>query len=343
MSQNHLRFPSNFDGTMMSMCLHQPGQQLKATRIPIPELKDGELLIRVKACGVCRTDLHIVDGELKPRHWPLVIGHEVVGEVVCVGKHSQSFSNGDRVGVPWLAHTCGRCAYCADDHENLCDRPEFTGYDRDGGYAEYLAADARYCFKIPAQYDDAHAAPLLCAGLIGYRAYSMVADCHRLGLYGFGAAAHIVAQIAVRQGKKVYAFTRPEDTHSQKFALSLGATWAGGANLKPPAKLDAAIIFAPAGELVPQALATTRKGATVVCAGIHMSEIPAFPYSLLWGERTLRSVANLTRADGEAFFRLAEQIPLAVSVTQYALKDANQALNDLRAGKLNGAAVLVPD
>ena len=334
---------SSFDGTMLAMCMHLPGQPLQPTRIPIPPLKDGELLIRVKACGVCRTDLHILDGDLTERHLPLVMGHEVVGEVVCVGSHSHSFSNGDRVGVPWLGHTCQRCGYCIDQRENLCDRPEFTGYDRDGGYAEYIAADARFCFRIPDRYDDVHAAPLLCAGLIGYRAYSMVKDCNRLGLYGFGAAAHIVAQIAAHQGKKVYAYTRPGDTRSQKFARSMGAVWAGGTDQKSPVKLDAAIIFAPAGELVPQALASTRKGATVVCAGIHMSDIPSFPYALLWGERSVRSVANLTRADGEAFFKLAEKIPLKINATVYALRDANQALGDLRSGKLNGAAVLVPD
>lgn len=334
---------SRFDGTMLAMRMLHPKQPLKAMRIPIPPLKDGELLIRIKACGVCRTDLHILDGELTERHLPLVLGHEVVGEVVCVGSGSHSFCNGDRVGVPWLGHTCGRCSYCANGDENLCDHPEFTGYDRDGGYAEYIAADARYCFKIPDQYDDLHAAPLMCGGLIGYRAYSMVADCERLGLYGFGAAAHIVAQIAVSQGKKVYAFTREDDIRTQKFALSLGATWAGGSNLKPPQQLDAAIIFAPAGELVPQALATTRKGATVICAGIHMSDIPRFPYSLLWGERSIHSVANLTRADGEAFFKIAEQIPLKISATRYALQDANLALDDLRAGRLEGAAVLMPD
>ena len=331
------------DGTMLAMRMDAVGQALSLSRMPIPLPGDGELLIRVTACGVCRTDLHIADGELPLHRSPLILGHEVVGKVVLAGKRVQQFSSGNRVGVPWLGSTCGHCPYCNEQHENLCDSPSFTGYDRDGGYAEYIVADANYCFRMPDSYDDLHAAPLLCAGLIGYRAYAMTGAGQHLGLYGFGAAAHIVAQIAVQQGKQVYAFTRPGDLRSQEFARSLGAVWAGDANVAPPGKLDAAIIFASSGELIPQALAATRKGATVVCAGIHMSDVPRFPYSLLWGERCVRSVANLTRADGEAFFALAEQVPLHIHVVPYAMKDANQALNDLRAGAFDGAAVLVPD
>jgi len=334
---------AGFDGTMMALAIQRIHGGLQAVRVPIPPLKKGELLIRVTACGVCRTDLHILDGDLPAHKLPLIPGHEVVGEVVCLGDTGNQFSNGDRVGVPWLGRSCGHCHYCATGQENLCNHPEFTGYDRDGGYAEYIAAEAKYCFRIPDSYDDVHAAPLLCAGLIGYRAYSEVKDCSHLGLYGFGAAAHIVTQIARHQGKKVYAFTRPGDRRSQQFALTMGASWAGDSDARPPVRLDAAIIFAPVGELVPLALAASCKGASIVCAGIHMSAIPSFPYDLLWGERRICSVANLTRADGTAFFALAAQIPLKVSATCYAMKDANQALDDLRAGKLDGAAVLVPD
>jgi len=336
-------FPSAFDGMMTAMCLHRPHDVLQATRIPIPELKKGEILIRVKACGVCRTDLHILDGDLALHKSPLVLGHEVVGEVVCVGDCGEKFSNGDRVGVPWLGKTCGHCGQCKALRENLCDRPEFTGYDRDGGFAEYIAADAGYCFRIPAGYDDMHAAPLLCAGLIGYRAYRMTGQARRIGLYGFGAAAHIITQIARHQGKHIYALTRPGDRQAQEFALSMGAVWAGDSDVKPPVSLDAAIIFASDGALVPLALAATGKGATTVCAGIHMSDIPGFPYELLWGERSLVSVANLTRADGDAFFRLAGEIALETHVTGYPLKDAGNALDDLRSGRISGAAVLVPD
>jgi propanol-preferring alcohol dehydrogenase len=332
-----------FDGMMTAMCMHRPNEPLRLSRVPIPEIKDGQLLIRVRACGVCRTDLHILDAELPIHKTPLIPGHEVVGEVVNVGTQSHLFSYGDRVGIAWLGKTCGHCAYCLSKHENLCDKPQFTGYDNDGGYAEYVAADATYCFQIPGQYDDIHAAPLLCAGLIGYRAYTMIIGAQRIGLYGFGAAAHIIAQIAIQQGKEVYAFTRPGDTPSQDFARSLGATWAGDSNQLPPAKLDAAIIFAASGELVPLALAATRKGASVVCAGIYMSDIPGFSYSLLWGERSVRSVANLTRADGAAFFASVKQYPVQINVVRYALTDANQALNDLRAGAFDGVAVLVPD
>lgn len=343
MAQNIGNSKTAFDSMMMAMCMLRPKAPLQQVRLPIPAIKSSELLIRVKACGVCRTDLHILDGELPMHKTPLILGHEVVGQVVSVGSQVRRFAYGDRVGVPWLGRTCNHCGYCLEKHENLCDNPEFTGYDRDGGYAEYIAADAHYCFHIPDQYDDVHAAPLLCAGLIGYRAYAMTVDARRIGLYGFGAASHIVAQIAVQQGRQVYAFTRPGDDSSQKFARQLGAIWAGDSNVVPLVKLDAAIIFAPSGDLIPQALAATRKGAPVICAGIHMSDIPGFPYSLLWGERCVRSVANLTRDDGTAFFALAKKIPIHVNVNQYALSDANTALEDLRSGAFDGAAVLVPD
>ncbi|QDZ30506.1 zinc-dependent alcohol dehydrogenase family protein [Noviherbaspirillum sp. UKPF54] len=327
---------------MRAMLLDHPHAPLRAARVPIPVPGADEVLIRVGACGVCRTDLHIADGELPPHKSPLIMGHEVVGTVVAAGERVRRFSIGDRVGVPWLGGTCRHCAYCAAQHENLCDTPQFTGYDRDGGYAEYAAADARYCFALPSRYDDIHAAPLLCAGLIGYRAYAMAGDARRLGLYGFGAAAHIIAQVACRQGREIYAFTRPGDTRSQQFARSLGAVWAGDSTAMPPQPLDAAIIFAPLGALVPAALAATRKGATVVCAGIHMSDIPSFPYALLWGERSVRSVANLTRADGDAFFSLAQEIDIQTAPVAYPLEEANRALAELRAGQFDGAAVLLP-
>lgn len=332
-----------FDGKMTALTLHHQGEPLRVERIPVPPVNEDQILIRVKACGVCRTDLHILDGDLPMHRAPLILGHEVVGEVVNVGSQVTQFSYKDRVGVPWLSRACGRCEYCLEGRENLCDQPRFTGYDRDGGYAEYVAADANFCFLIPDQYDDAHAAPLLCAGLIGYRGYAMTSGARRLGLYGFGAAAHIVAQIALHQDKQVYAFTRPGDLRTQYFARALGVTWAGDSDRLPPARLDAAIIFASAGELVPLALSATRKGATVVCAGIHMSDIPQFPYSLLWGERTVRSVANLTRADGIGFFDLLKKIPIHVNVVRYALKNANSALEDLRLGAFDGAAVLIPE
>lgn len=331
------------DGKMMAMRLIHPHEPLRIAHVPIPDFGDNELLLRVKACGVCRTDLHILDGELPSHQSPLILGHEVIGEVVAAGKLVRQFSVGDRVGVPWLGGTCENCGYCMQKKENLCDNARFTGYDRDGGYAEFIVANAKYCFSIPDIYDDIHAAPLMCAGLIGYRAYAMISKANNIGLYGFGAAAHIVAQIAYKQDKQIYAFTRPGDIRTQQFARSLGAVWAGDSNQMPPVQLDAAIIFASSGDLIPQALSATRKGATVVCAGIHMSDIPKFGYSLLWGERCVRSVANLTRADGEAFFALAKKIPLHINVNQYAMKEANQALNDLRAGKFDGAAVLVPD
>ncbi|HEY0843851.1 MAG TPA: zinc-dependent alcohol dehydrogenase family protein [Noviherbaspirillum sp.] len=328
---------------MRAMLLDKPNAPLRLAHVPIPVPSENEVLIRIKACGVCRTDLHIADGELPPRASPLIMGHEVVGEVVQRGALVTRFSIGDRIGVPWLGGSCRHCEFCQAHRENLCDRAVFTGYDRDGGYAEYAVADARYCFLLPARYDELHAAPLLCAGLIGYRAYAMTDNARRLGLYGFGAAAHIIAQVAQQQGKDIYAFTRPGDVRSQEFARSLGAAWAGNSDVPPPVPLDAAIIFAPLGALVPQALAATRKGATVVCAGIHMSDIPRFPYSLLWGERTLRSVANLTRADGEAFFAVAGKIDIRTSPVPFPLERANDALSALRAGEFDGAAVLLPD
>jgi propanol-preferring alcohol dehydrogenase len=329
-------------GAMLAMLLDQQKHVLLPARLPIPVPTGNELLIKVGACGVCRTDLHIVDGDLPPHRSPLILGHEVVGTVVGSGDVASPFPAGMRVGVPWLGATCRHCAYCRSGRENLCDDAIFTGYDRDGGYAQYVLADARYCFDLPARYDDAHAAPLLCAGLIGYRAYAMVADARRIGLFGFGAAAHIIAQVAVAQGKEIHAYTRPGDGRSQAFALSLGAAWAGDATAPGPALLDAAIIFAPDGALVPRALALTRKGAVVVCAGIHMTDIPAFPYALLWGERTVRSVANLTRADGEAFLVLAEKIDIRTAPVIYPLAKANDALAALREGRIDGAAVLIP-
>ena len=321
---------------MEAMVLEQPGRPLVAAELPDPVPGDGQLLLRVTACGVCRTDLHLRDGELRPGRLPLVLGHQIVGEVLTGPER------GARVGVPWLGWTCGGCAYCASGRENLCARARFTGCDVDGGFAELAVADARYCFPLPPAdaYPDEQVAPLLCAGLIGHRALRMAGDARRIGLYGFGAAAHIVCQVAVHEGREVHAFTRPGDAAGQAFARALGAAWAGGADEPPPEPLDAALIFAPAGELVPRALRATARGGTVVCAGIHMSDIPSFPYADLWGERTLRSVANLTRADGEAFLALAPRIPVRTRVTTYPLAAAEQALADLRAGAFEGAAVL---
>jgi propanol-preferring alcohol dehydrogenase len=327
--------------TMWAMALQQPGAPLQAIRLPLPVPGKHDVLIHVNACGVCRTDLHIVDGELPPRQLPLVPGHEVVGTVVRTGAGVIGLAPGDRVGVPWLGSSCGHCRYCLAHRENLCDDARFTGYDLQGGYAEYLVADARYCFPLPGNYDPIHLAPLLCAGLIGYRAYAMAGDAECIGLYGFGAAAHLVAQVARHEGRRVFAFTRPGDVRSQEFARTLGTEWAGDSNRLPPVLLDAAILFAPVGGLVPQSLAAVRKGGSVVCAGIHMSDIPGFPYALLWGERCVRSVANLTRADGEAFFRIAQQIDLHTTVVPYSMKEANRALEDLRSGAFDGAAVLI--
>lgn len=309
---------------------------------PVPEPGPGEVLVRVLACGVCRTDLHVVDRELPGVPPGIVPGHEIVGRVVRTGPGVTGLAVGARIGIPWLGHTCGSCRYCRSGHENLCDAPGFTGYTRDGGYAECACADARYCFPIPSDYSDTEAAPLLCAGLIGYRSLVMSGDAETLGLYGFGAAAHIVAQVARHQGRRVYAFTRPGDAAAQAFALAHGAAWAGGSDALPPAPLDAAILFAPVGSLVPAALAATRKGGTVVCGGIHMSDIPAFPYRLLWEERVVRSVANLTRQDAADFLALAPTIPVRCAVETFPLAEAGTALSRLRDGQLTGAAVLVP-
>jgi propanol-preferring alcohol dehydrogenase len=327
---------------MQAMVLDRAGQPLRPCRRETPSPGPREVLLRVRACGVCRTDLHVADGELPSARLPLVLGHEIVGEVARVGTEVSGLQIGQRLGVPWLGSTCGRCRYCLDDAENLCDRPSFTGYTRDGGYAEYTIADPRFCLPIPESYGDAEAAPLLCAGLIGYRAYRIAGEAECLGLYGFGAAAHILAQIARHDGREVYAFTRPGDDESQEFARRLGAVWAGGSDETPPVELDAAILFAPVGWLVPAALGAVRKGGTVLCAGIHTSEIPAFPYELLWGERVLRSVANLTRADGIELFRVAPTVPVETAVRTFPLGRANDALAALRHGELQGAAVLVP-
>jgi propanol-preferring alcohol dehydrogenase len=308
----------------------------------LPALGEHDVLLEVAACGVCRTDLHIIDGDLPAHGRPRIPGLEIVGRVVSLGRRARRFAPGQRLGVPWLGSACGRCRFCLEGRENLCGAARFTGYDRDGGYAQYAAADERFCFALPDRYDDVHAAPLLCAGLIGYRAYAMAGGAGPIGMYGFGAAAHIITQLAVHLGRTVYAFTRPGDMHSQQFALSLGAAWAGASDEAPPQPLGAAIIFAPVGPLVPAALAASAKGATVVCAGIHMSDIPGMPYALLWGERSVRSVANLTRKDGEAFFRLAEQHHLRTVPVLFPLAAAGDALNDLRHGRFDGAAVLTP-
>lgn len=323
------------------MVLKQPGQALELVEQEIPEPGSDQILLKVKACGVCRTDLHVVDGELPNPKLPLIPGHEIVGVVEAKGEHVERFQVGDRVGVPWLGYTCGRCIYCKTKQENLCDEARFTGYQINGGYADYTLADERYCFAIPSDYSDAHAAPLLCAGLIGYRSLVKAGNARRIGLYGFGAAAHIVAQVASYQGREVYAFTRPGDTSGQDFARQLGAHWAGDSSSTPPEELDAAIIYAPIGALVPTALQAIRKGGTVVCAGIHMSAIPSFPYEILWGERTVCSVANLTRKDGEEFLALAPKVPVRTSVQTYLLNKANEALRDLKNGHVPGAAVLV--
>ncbi len=308
--------------------------------LPIPTPATGEVRVRVSACGVCRTDLHVVDGELLDPSLPLVPGHEIVGEVDAVGDGVTDLEPGTRVGIPWLGRTCGHCRYCEAGAENLCDEAVFTGYQRDGGYADYAVADARFVFPLPAAFPDAQVAPLLCAGLIGYRCLRMAGEGWRLGLYGFGAAAHIVSQVARHQGREVYAFTRPGDRMGQEFAHEQGAVWAGGSDERPPELLDAAIIFAPVGELVPAALRAVARGGTVVCGGIHMSDIPSFPYDILWGERVVRSVANLTRSDGEELLALAPEVPIETTVHEYPLADANRALDDLRAGRFQGAAVL---
>ena len=326
---------------MRAMIFSRAGQSLRWEELPTPKPAAGQVLIQVNACAVCRTDLHILDGELPDPKLPLVLGHEIIGRVAALGSEVSGFQVGERVGVPWLGWTCGQCAYCQAGRENLCDLAKFTGYTLDGGYAEYTVADARYCFPIPDHYSDAEAAPLLCAGLIGYRSLVKTGEARNLGLYGFGAAAHIVAQMARHQGRKVFAFTRPGDTIAQQFAKELGATWAGDSSAQPPEPLDAAIIFAPAGDLVPRALHALRKGGTVVCGGIHMSDLPSFPYDLLWHERTICSVANLTRRDGIEFLALAPRVPVRTEIQTFPLVEANEALAHLRAGKLRGAGVLL--
>jgi alcohol dehydrogenase, propanol-preferring len=328
---------------MRAMLFETPGQPLRLANLPVPEAGPGQLLVRVRACAVCRTDLHVIDGELTKPKLPLVPGHEIVGTVEAKGTGAERFKIGDRVGIPWLGWTCSECSYCRSGQENLCDRAKFTGYTLDGGYAEYTIADHRFCFPIPDSYSDTDAAPLMCSGLIGYRSLVKAGNGKRLGIYGFGAAAHIIAQVACYQHREVYGFTRAGDELAKKFALELGAVWAGGSNELPPVKLDAAIIFAPVGELVPQALRAVRKGGVVVCGGIHMSDIPSFPYDILWEERSLCSVANLTRRDGEAFLTLAPKVPVRTEVQTFPLEGANDALARLRSGHIHGAAVLLTD
>ena len=323
---------------MRAMVLDTPGTPLRAAELPDPEPEDGQVLLRVRACGVCRTDLHVVDGELPRPKLPLVVGHQIVGEVL---RDGDVLDAGERIGVPWLGWTCGACRFCKSERENLCDTALFTGYALDGGYAELCVADERFCFPIPPGYPNLQAAPLLCAGLIGYRAYRMAGDAETLGFYGFGSAAHILCQLAVWEGRRVFALTRPGDDAAQSLARELGATWAGAVD-DVPEQLDGAIVFAPAGELVPAALRAVRKGGEIVCAGIHMSDIPSFPYELLWGERVLRSVANLTRRDGEEFLALAPRVPIRTEVEEFPLGQANEALDRLRRGDVRGAAVLVP-
>jgi alcohol dehydrogenase, propanol-preferring len=327
---------------MRAMVLTSPGQPLKLELRGIPDPGPGQLLLKVRACAVCRTDLHVVDGDLPPMRSSIVPGHEIVGDVAGLGEGVKGVGLGERVGIGWLGHTCGACRFCAHGEENLCDNAEFTGYQRDGGFADYALADAAFAFPLPDAYGDAEAAPLLCAGLIGYRSLKMAGPGRNLGIYGFGAAAHIVAQVALWEGRRVYAFARPGDAAAQAFARSLGCQWAGGSDDAPPAELDAAIIFAPAGALVPVALKAVRKGGVVVCGGIHMSDIPGFPYGILWGERVLRSVANLTRKDAEEFLALAPRVPVRTTIEKFALTEANEALLALREGRLTGAAVLVP-
>ncbi len=322
------------------MCLFRGGEALAAVERPMPQPDDRQVLLEVLACGVCRTDLHLVDGELPHITLPIIPGHEIVGRVVQCGRDVAGIAVGDRVGVPWRGGTCGACEYCTQGRENLCERARFTGYSLDGGYAQFVAADARYCLPIPEHYSSVHAAPLLCAGLIGYRALRAAGNAVNVGLYGFGAAAHLIAQVCRAEGRRVFALTRPGDGAGQDFARRLGATWAGGSDETPPERLDAAILFAPVGALVPAALAAVRKGGTVVCAGIHMSDIPSFPYELLWGERSIRSVANLTRADGREFMKLAAEVKLEVDAEVFALEEANEALDRLRDGRIEGAAVL---
>lgn len=327
---------------MKAMVLEAMGHPLRLVERELPRPSPGEVLVEIAACAVCRTDLHVIDGELPHPKLPLIPGHEIVGRVAALGDGPSRFAVGGRVGIPWLGRTCGACRYCLSGRENLCDSPGFTGYQIDGGYATHAIADARYCFGIPANYDDVHAAPLLCAGLIGFRSFKAAGPAQRLAIFGFGAAAHIVAQIALYEGRRVFAFTRPDDLHAQDFARSLGCEWAGGSNEPPPESFDAAIIFAPVGDLVPIALKYLVKGGTLVLGGIHMSPIPSMPYELLWGERVIRSIANLTRRDGEEFMDLASRIPLKITVEPHPLDEANAVLQRLRQGELTGAAVLVP-
>jgi propanol-preferring alcohol dehydrogenase len=332
----------NVPEKMRAMLLKEQRQPLKLAVVPVPQPGAGQVLLQVNTCGVCRTDLHVLDGDLTEPKLPLILGHQIVGTVVQIGIEVNRFKVGQRIGVPWLGYTDGTCRYCLRGQENLCDHPEFTGYTLDGGYAEYAVADQRYCFPLPESYNDIEAAPLLCAGLIGYRTYRLAGEhVERLGIYGFGSAGHIIAQVAVYQGKQVYAFTRPGDSTTQAFARRLGAYWAGGSDEMPPEKLDAALVLAPVGALMVTALQAVAKGGVVVSGGIHMTDIPSFPYHLLWEERTIRSVANLTRQDGEEFLEIAPQVPVKTEVTPYRLEDANQALDDLRSGKLDGAAVLM--
>ncbi len=328
---------------MFAMLLHAPGQPLQEADLPKSKPAAGQILVRVAACAVCRTDLHVVDGELPEPKLPLVLGHEIIGRVVERGEGVDRFAIGERVGIPWLGWSCGECPYCRSNRENLCDRARFTGYTIDGGYADYTVADQGYCFSIPESYSDVQAAPLLCAGLIGYRCLAKAGNAKRLGIYGFGAAAHIIAQVALYQKRQIYAFTRPGDSETQQFARELGATWAGDSDQLPPQELDAALLFAPVGELIPQALKAVAKGGTVVCGGIHMSDIPSFPYRLLWGERKLCSVANLTRRDAQEFLALAPQVPIRTKVQTFPLAESNRALEQLRRGEIQGAAVLVTD
>ena len=327
---------------MRAMVLNKVGQPLELQALPVPRPDRDQVLLKVTACGICRTDLHVLDGDLTEPSLPLVPGHQIVGTVESVGEGVHGFSPGQRLGVPWLGGSCGHCWYCEHDRENLCDNARYTGYQINGGFAEYTVAEAAYCFPLPEDYSDLQAAPLLCAGLIGYRAYRQLENCEHIGFYGFGAAAHILIQVARHHGQSVYAYTRAGDKETQQFARELGACWAGDSGERPPRELDGAILFAPAGELVPEALRAVRKGGRVVCAGIHMSDIPSFPYEILWGEREICSVANLTRGDGEAFLPLAAEIPVKTTVNAYSLEQANEALEDLRHGRFNGAAVLLP-
>ncbi len=331
------------DTKMQAMILREKAAgRVEAAELPRPQPAPGQIRLKVRACGVCRTDLHVVDGELTDPKLPIVPGHEIVGTVDALGDGVAGFTLGQRVGVPWLGFSCGTCDYCTSGRENLCGAARYTGYQIDGGYADYCLADARYAFALPEGYSDSEAAPLLCAGLIGHRAYRMAGEARRLGVYGFGAAAHIMIQVAIWEGREVYGFTRPGDAEAQAFARELGATWAGASGEVPPQPLDAAIIFAPVGDLVPEALRQTARGGTVVCAGIHMSDIPSFPYRILWEERSLRSVANLTRRDAEEFLALAPKVPVKTHTKDYPLAEANRALDDLRHGRLQGAAVLHP-